>query len=307
MDSKELDLEEVKSARAEEVQLVKSKPVYEERDVAECWTVKGRGPTSTKWVERLKDGKVQSGWVARDFKPKGDDGREDLFAAMPPLEAKKFRFNMACMRVKGLNTRSGRSMKLLIVDVRKAHLNGKCESDEYVERPAEARAGEGKCGNLVTRLHGMRGAAHGWETDYESNQKDAGFKQGRSSTATFFNKDTETRLVVHRDDFTFLVYEDELDKIEDLMTGWYDIKVRGRLGDCKGDVKEVTILKRVLRWDGQRLVLEADPKHRKNILSKMQLEEGSKTFVSPAEREDEQNDGDQVLGAAEARSAGVWE
>ena len=31
---------------------------------------------------------MRSRWVARDFKGKGD-GKEDLFAAMPALEAKK--------------------------------------------------------------------------------------------------------------------------------------------------------------------------------------------------------------------------
>ena len=38
---------------------------------------------------------IRSRLVARDFKPSGDDGREDLFAAMPPLEAKKLLFRMA--------------------------------------------------------------------------------------------------------------------------------------------------------------------------------------------------------------------
>jgi hypothetical protein len=32
--------------------------------------------------------------VGRDFKPKGERDREDLFAAMPPLEAKKLLFRM---------------------------------------------------------------------------------------------------------------------------------------------------------------------------------------------------------------------
>ena len=32
---------------------------------------------------------VRSGFVARDFKPRREGARDDLFAAMPPLEAKK--------------------------------------------------------------------------------------------------------------------------------------------------------------------------------------------------------------------------
>ena len=44
---------------------------------------------------------VRSRWVARDFKEIGDKDREDLFASMPPLEAKKALFKMAAARMKG--------------------------------------------------------------------------------------------------------------------------------------------------------------------------------------------------------------
>ena len=76
---------------------------------------------------------MRSRWVARDFKPKGEKDREDLFAAMPPLEAKRMLFRRARVRRK-------RAYKLLFVDVRKAHLNGVCDEDVYVELPPEAGA-----------------------------------------------------------------------------------------------------------------------------------------------------------------------
>ena len=89
---------------------------------------------------------VRSRWVARDFKEKGDKDREDLFASMPPLEAKKALFQMAAARMKGKRTRGGRRMKMLFVDVRKAHLNGICDEEVFVELPEEAEA-PGKCGS----------------------------------------------------------------------------------------------------------------------------------------------------------------
>lgn len=47
------------------------------------------------WTEG-DDGKAfASRLVARDFKPKRETYREHLFAAMPPLEAKKLLFRMA--------------------------------------------------------------------------------------------------------------------------------------------------------------------------------------------------------------------
>ena len=49
----------------------------------------------------VKEQGVRSKWVARDFKKKGEGGREDIFAAMPPLEAKKLLFALAAPRMKG--------------------------------------------------------------------------------------------------------------------------------------------------------------------------------------------------------------
>ena len=40
---------------------------------------------------------IQSRPVARGFKMKGDNDRFDIFAAMPPLEAKRMLFRMAML------------------------------------------------------------------------------------------------------------------------------------------------------------------------------------------------------------------
>jgi hypothetical protein len=86
----------VQAARKEEMTFVKGIPVYKEVEVKECWDRTGKGPVSTKWVdvEKKEMGKlmVRSRWVARDFKGRGEEDREDLFAATPPLEAKKLLF-----------------------------------------------------------------------------------------------------------------------------------------------------------------------------------------------------------------------
>ena len=122
---------------------------YEERDVQECWNRTGAAPTSTKWVDVDKGGAVRSRWVGRDFKKKGERCREDLFASMPPLEAKKLLFALAAPRLVGRGTKKGQAMKLMFIDVREAHVNADCEKDDvYVELPPEAQAGTGKCGLL---------------------------------------------------------------------------------------------------------------------------------------------------------------
>ena len=94
-----LDPELVKKARAEEIEFMKKVELFEEVPVSECWECTGRPPVSTKWVEVNKgtaeNPDVRCRLVARDFKPKGEKDREDLFAAMPPLAAKRLLFAMA--------------------------------------------------------------------------------------------------------------------------------------------------------------------------------------------------------------------
>ena len=71
----------------------------------------GKEPTTTKWVEGWKaDDKggrfVRCRLVGRDFKAKGGREEDELFAAMPPLEAKKLLFRMTA-KVRGGRRRKG--------------------------------------------------------------------------------------------------------------------------------------------------------------------------------------------------------
>ncbi len=63
-----------------------------------------------------------------------------MFAAMPPLEAKRILFRMTFRRAK---EHPRASYKLLFVDVKKAQSNGRAKDDEwaFVLLPAEAGGG----------------------------------------------------------------------------------------------------------------------------------------------------------------------
>ena len=79
----------------------------------ECVEETGRPPISTKWVD-VNKGMVQnqiirSRLVARDFRVKGESDRSDLFAAMPPLEAKRMLFRMAVRRCRRSRVKGTRS------------------------------------------------------------------------------------------------------------------------------------------------------------------------------------------------------
>ena len=53
------------------------------------------------------------------------------------------------------------------------------------------------------------------------------------------------------------------------------------MGSGGGEVKEVTILGRTLRWTEDGLELEADAKHRRILMREFGLEEGSNSVVAP--------------------------
>ena len=52
-----------------------------------------------------------------------------------------------------------------------------------------------------------------------------------------------------------------------MLPTWFEIKVRGMLGQDEKDDKEIIILGRTLRWTKDGLEYEADPKHRRMIWS----------------------------------------
>ena len=244
--------------------------------------------------------------VARDFKPKGEKEREDLFAATPPLEAKKLLFRMAAAQAGAVGQED---VKLLFIDVKRAQLNGVVDEETavYVELPAEVGA-LGKCGRLKRWLYGMRPAASAWERDYADKLTKAGFVRGRAAPTVFYNAESGVRGVVHGDDFSFLGREAELRKVVKLMGEWYSIKVRGILGGRPGDDKRITILGRNLIWGEQDIWYEADGKHAKHICKGMGLDESSKGISSPAEKEQPGEEDDEVLGRAGRRrpSSGRW-
>eukprot|EP00973_Karenia_brevis_P030495 4205315-Karenia_brevis.AAC.1 len=115
-----------------------------------------------RWVDTNKShmkGKydVRSRMVAKNYKG-GDKGRDDLFAETPPLEAKRLLMSRAVTK-----RTDGRCRKLMFIDVKKAHLNPRCEEDIYLDSPEECNCPPGYCGKLRYWMYGMRGAAAAWE------------------------------------------------------------------------------------------------------------------------------------------------
>jgi len=130
--------------------------------------------------------------------------------------------------------RKGGMYKMMFVDVKKAHLNAKLEEGEhhYVRLPKEAGAAEGKVGRLKRWLYGMRGAAQGWEKEWQSKMESIGFVKGKSTVAVMRNEKEDIQLVVHGDDFTFLGPSEGLKRVLKSMKGCGKSR-SGRLSETK--------------------------------------------------------------------------
>ena len=139
--------------------------------------------------------------MARDFKGK-EKGRDNLFAATPPLDAKRMLLSTAA------TCTSGR--KLLFIDAKKAHLNPKCEQDVYVELPEEAGCGPGICGKRNYWLHGFRPAAAAWEKLYSEKLMGCGFERLVICAVVFYHRGRDVSCVVHEDDFNFCGGQEDL-------------------------------------------------------------------------------------------------
>ena len=190
----ELNEEQVKVGRKEEKDFMVGRlDMFEFGSYEEAVRRGGKEPTTTKWAEGWKADEEGGRFercrlVGRDFKKKGIEEREDLFAAMPPLESKKLVFRMVA-GVGGRRRRKGLAeVKLMFIDVRQAHLKAVCEEEEWVELPEEFWE-HGKYATLRRWLYGMRKAAAGWEEDYAGKMVAEGFKRGRVALTVFYNQE----------------------------------------------------------------------------------------------------------------------
>ena len=106
---------------------------------------------------------------------------------------------------------------------------------------------QGKCWRLCRLLYGMQPAASACKEHYSKTRGDMGFAKGLTAATVFHDKARETRCVVHRDDLSFLGWEEDANDVRDGMKAKYELKVRGILGGAWRDQREVTILNRRLR------------------------------------------------------------
>ena len=108
--------------------------------------------------------------VAKEIKK---DIRDDLFAAMPPLEAKKVLFSLS----QSLPGNSQGAYELFFIDIKRAYFHAKAIRDVYAELPEQDSA-PGMWAHLLKSTYGIRDAAQNWERECTCTFTGLGFLPG---------------------------------------------------------------------------------------------------------------------------------
>ena len=116
---------------------------------------------------------------------------------------------------------------MLLIVVKK-HLNSECTEDVSVELTEEVGAAQDKDGTFRRWLHRFR-PSKASEAHYANKREDVGLRRVVSTLVSFYHAEKGVNLAVRGDDFTFTEHE-ALNSAGELVNGWYELKVRARLG-----------------------------------------------------------------------------
>ena len=268
-----LKADPVEEAMQEEMEQHRAHEVYTKVPIARCYERTGKKPVGVRWVITNEGDditpNVRARLVAKEIKA---DSRLDMFAATPPLEAKKLLLSMAC--TEGIGFKAGQSesgMKLDFIDVRRAYFHCKARPKVYVQLPKEDES-RGMCGRLNKSMYGSRYAAQNWEFAYCEFMTNSGFTEGLSTPCAFYHAENDIRCVIHGDDFTLLGHGPDLDWFGKKIQERFEVKFRGRLGPAASDEKSIIILNRIVSWTSEGIEYEPDQRHAEIIVDARGLE-----------------------------------
>ena len=280
-------------AREEEMGYVRKHSVYTKVPTAQCWRDTGKAPVKTGWVDTNKgtdgDPNVRSRWVGKEY---NTGVRLDLYAPTPPLEGVK-------LVASDVASRKGRVM--VTVDVRRAYFYAKARRKIYVELPDEDK-GPGDvdmCGMLNVSLYGTRDAAQNWEEELGGFLLSLGFIKGRGSTCMYRHPARQIKAAVHGDDLAASCERKQAEWLTKVMKDRYEVRTQMMGADRDLD-KELKLLNRSFRWSKQGIWIEADPRHVKEILKDLELD-NCQTVSTPGSDSDKSGkDQEEYLEPAKA-------
>ena len=125
---------------------------------------------------------------------------------------------------------------------------------------------EQRCALLLKSLCGTRDAALNWAKCYTDRFLELGFSKGASSPCTFYHEARKIKTIVHGDDFVSEGSAFNLARVDAELRKSFTLKTQV-LGPDRGEVRELTILNRVVRWTADGLTWEPDLRHVEAIVN----------------------------------------
>ena len=304
-----LDAKMVRAGREEELKYMDDMKVLQEVPESLCWEETKAKPIPVKWVDVNKGDEarpeIRCRLVAKELKSaqqKAGIFRDDVFSATPPQEGVKMLFSRMMSRKRG----DCRKRKLMFIDISRAHFHSPARRRVFVQLPAERRR-EGYCALLLKSMYGTRDAAANFADKVMEVLREMGFKIGVFCPCLCRHDEMDILLFYHGDDFVSEGDDDALEWFKTELSKRLMVKVRGVLGWDDGDLREITLLNRIVRLNKTEtgipcLEWEADARHVEIVTTqlKLNLDKGSKAVTSPGiKRTAEELTESPPLGAAD--------
>ena len=155
---------------------------------------------------------------------------------------------------------------ILVSDVSRAFFEAPAVRKIAVTLPQEAledhEQGMGMVGILQMSLYGTRDAAVNFQREVTKLMIGLGFSQAKYNASLFYHPRTEVSVMVHGDDFVATGKRKHISDFRKSIAGRFTVKDKvvgsGRAG---GELGEVRVLNRILRWASSGWEYEADQRH----------------------------------------------
>ena len=269
---KALNSKLVAEAKAEELDYAARYNVWDLVPVSECWKETGAGPIGSRWININKGDEQRPNYRSRlVIQEVRHSGIEAIFAATPPLESIRFLLS--------LQRSTTEKLKVMFIDIRRAHWTATIQRKVYVRLPKEV-CDPSLCGRLNKAMYGCRDAAQCWEMEITDFFTTHGFTPGIGSPVLFVNLVRDLRVSIHGDDITALGKEPDLLWLKEALETRYELKYGGMLGPDSHDVKDATILNRLIHFGEEETTYESDPRHVQILVRELGLQD-AKDVVTP--------------------------
>ena len=276
----------VKAGRAEEMDWIMKQKVFMEVPIETAIAEQGK-IHDMKWVETQKGSKVRCRLVVREIKARKREHEKldpaTVFAAMPPVEGIKGLISH--MQTEKTNSR-GEELEMMVLDISRAHFYGEARRRVFTTLP-EGYEKPGYCALLLKTMYGTEDAASVWQDTWTDHLRADAIEIGKASTA-LFAKGLDLKGLCHGDDFVVVASRGDLEAFESHLRQRFDVRRTGHVGYASDCDSETDVLKRTIRIDRAKRVieLEADPRHVESLLEQFNLRK-CKPALTPRVKIDE--------------------